>query len=252
MKSVEVLFSPAEFQALTERRLREATCVVFDILRATTSIVTALANGAQAVIPVQTIEEAVEAKRVNPAILLAGERDGYRITARVSGSIDFDFGNSPREFSTDRIGGKTIVMTTTNGTRALRSCVGAVEILPASFLNLHATVAYLRGSSAKELIIVCSGTHEETSFEDTLAAGALLDALWPLLGKAHIADSAQIARLVFQNCVGDLAGAMKLARNGRRLLQIPELREDVEFCLRRDVYSVIARLETNGCVTRLG
>jgi 2-phosphosulfolactate phosphatase len=251
MNSVEVLFSPAEFETLNERRLRHATCVVFDVLRATSSIVTALANGAQAVVPVATIEEAIEARRINPAVLLAGERDGFRISAKLSGSVDFNLGNSPREFTRDVVSGKTIIMTTTNGTRALKACAGAVEVLAASFLNLNATVACLRKAEVKDLLIVCSGTHEEASFEDTLGAGALVDALWPMLATAHVADSAQIARLVFQTSANDVLSAINLARNGRRLLGIPELRPDVAYCLQRDTVSVIARLEANGCMVRL-
>jgi 2-phosphosulfolactate phosphatase len=251
MKSVDVLFTPADFQALDAGRVRDATCVVFDILRATSSIITALANGARAVIPVQTIEEAVEAKRINPAVLLAGEREGYRITAKLTGSIDFDFGNSPREFTGAEVKDKTLVMTTTNGTRALKAGAGAQEVIAASLLNLHATVAYLRSDSVQNLRIICSGTQEEASLEDTLAAGALLDALWPLFGKSQVTDAAQIARLIYQRFERDFDYAMTFARNGRRLLAIPELREDVSFCMRRDIFPIIARLESNGCVVRL-
>jgi 2-phosphosulfolactate phosphatase len=251
MTRIEVLFSPAEFEALTERRLREATCVVFDILRATSSMITALANGARAVIPVQTIEEAIEAKQINSTVLLAGEREGFRITSKLSGSVDFDLGNSPREFTPAAVNARTIVMTTTNGTRALQACRGALEIIASSFLNLQSTVAYLRASAVKDLLIVCSGTNEETSLEDSLAAGALVDAVWPLLAKAHVADSAQIARLVYEKYSAGMAEAMELARNGKRLLGIPELRDDVAYCLRRDVFSNIARMESNGCVVPL-
>jgi 2-phosphosulfolactate phosphatase len=251
MKSVDVLFTPADFQALNERRLRDMTCVVFDILRATSSIITALAHGARAVIPVQTIEEAVEAKRINPAVLLAGERGGYRITAKLTGSIDFDFGNSPREFSSAVVKDKTLVMSTTNGTRALKACAGAQEVIAASLLNLHATVAYLRSDSAQNLCIICSGTEEEASLEDTLAAGALIEALWPVLSKSHVTDAAQMARLIYQCFERDFEYGMTFARNGRRLLSIPDLRDDVPFCMQRDIFSIIARLEPNGCVVRL-
>ncbi len=251
MRSIEVLFSPAEYHALTAQRLHEATCVVFDILRATSSIVTALANGARAVIPVQSIEEALAARRADPSLLLAGERDGYKISARLTGSIDFDFGNSPREFTPDAIKDRTLVMSTTNGTRALKACRGAQKIVAASFLNLNATAAYLRSEMAQDLIVVCSGTHEEASLEDTLAAGALVDALWPLLTQSHITDAAQMARLLYQRFAPDLQNAMTYARNGRRLLGIPELRDDVPYCMQRDTLPLIARLEADGRIVRL-
>lgn len=249
MRSIDVLFTPADFEALTWERLENATCVVFDILRATSSIITALANGARAVVPVQTIDEAIEMKRNDPGVLLAGEREGYRITAKLTGSIDFDFGNSPREFTRAAVEGKTLVMTTTNGTRALRACAGAREIVAGSFLNLSATLAYLRADSVQDVIIVCSGTHEEASLEDTLAAGALLDGFGVSVEKAHVSDSAQIARLIYQRFERDLEYAMSYARNGRRLLGIPELRGDVPFCMQRDIFSMAAHLQDGRIVT---
>lgn len=251
MRSIEVLFSPAEFEALNAERLKDATCVVFDILRATTSITTALANGAEAVIPVGTIEEAVAQWEADSTVLLAGEREGYRITAELTGNIDFKLGNSPREFTRPAVEGRRIVMTTTNGTRALKACRGAVEVLAASFLNLGATVAHLQAGKVKDLLVVCSGTHEEAAVEDTLAAGALVRAVWPMVSRGHIADSAQIARLFYQPFAQDLLNGVSYARNGRRLLGIPELRDDVPFCLQSDIYPVVARLETSGQVVAL-
>ena len=121
-RSAEVLFTPAEFATLPGRDLSETVCVVFDVLRATSSMVTALANGAKAILPVTEIDDALEVWRENLDVLLAGERDGVRIEA---GNTRFDLGNSPREFTRDKVAGKKIAMTTTNGTRALRACAHA-------------------------------------------------------------------------------------------------------------------------------
>jgi 2-phosphosulfolactate phosphatase len=245
---LEVLFSPAEFAALAGRDLSGTTCVVFDILRATTSIVTALDRGAAAVIPVETIEEALELKRRDPNLLLAGERHGLRITAEQTGSIDFDFGNSPREFTAEKVAGRTIAMTTTNGTRALKACAGARTILAASFLNLGDVARRLSG--VNRLLLVCSGTYEEASYEDTLAAGALADALWAQFPVEDISDSAQLARTVFLAAQNDLLGAMTHARNGRRLLSMATLAEDVPFCLVRDSTELVVGL-VDGRVVKL-
>jgi 2-phosphosulfolactate phosphatase len=249
MKRIEVLFSPAEFEALTQQRLKHATCLVFDILRATSSIVTALANGAEAVIPVQTIPEAVEAKRRMSPVLLAGERDGLRITSRLTGDIDFDLGNSPREFTREAVDGKTIIITTTNGTRALRACSGAERIVVGSFLNPGATLAYLRAVPVNDLIIVCSGTYEEAALEDTLAAGAIVEGLQDRAD--DLADSAFIAESVYRRCGGDLELAMSHARNGKRLLSIKELMPDVAYCVQRNIFSVLPCMQPNGRVTCL-
>src|SRR5581483_4631948 len=129
MKTLEVLFTPADFTALSRRNLDQTVCVVFDVFRATSSMITALANGAVAVVPVGEIEDALALRRQDPAVLLAGEREGVRIRAHLTGGVDFDLGNSPREFTREVVAGRTIVMTTTNGTRALRSCAHAREVL---------------------------------------------------------------------------------------------------------------------------
>src|SRR5436853_6001345 len=106
--NIDVVLNPAEFPALAARDLSATTCVVFDVLRATSSMLTALNNGADAIIPVSEISEALASKEKRPEVLLAGERHGLRIRKELTGSIDFDFGNSPRDFSPQKVRGKTI------------------------------------------------------------------------------------------------------------------------------------------------
>lgn len=245
---LEVLFTPADFAALARRDLRGAVCVVFDVLRATSSMLTALDHGARGIIPVGEIAEALEQKRLQPDVLLAGEREGLRISRQLTGSLDFDLGNSPREFTRAAVAGRTLVMTTTNGTRALRACAGAGTVLIGSFLNLPALTRWLTDHRPAQLFLVCSGTLEEASYEDTLGAGALCDRLWPSYNAGRIADSAAMARQLFQFAETDLLGAMIHARNGRRLLAIPELRDDVPLCLEIGAHDLIARLDPDGTV----
>ena len=135
--SIEVTFTPAEFNALRERDLNETACVVFDVLRATTSMTVALANGAEAVIPVETIGDAVTIKNARPEVLLAGEQGRIRILAAQSGGIDFDLGNSPREYTEEAVSGRTIVSTTTNGT-----CFAGVRRCEAHLDRQHVESAY--------------------------------------------------------------------------------------------------------------
>src|SRR5947208_3022666 len=127
--TLEVLFAPAEFAALTRRDLSQTVCVVFDILRATSTMMTALDQGAARIIPVAEIDEALALRQRDPSVLLAGERNGLRIRSEQTGGTDFDLGNSPREFTAVIVKGKTIVISTTNGTRALRACAAAQRIL---------------------------------------------------------------------------------------------------------------------------
>ena len=252
MKHLEVLFTPADFEALAQRDLRDTVCVVFDVLRATSSMVAALGNGAAALLPVETIPEALAARQRQPDVLLAGERDGVRIRAELSGGVEFDLGNSPREFTRERVAGRTIAMTTTNGTRALRCCAAARIILASSFLNLGATAGFIEREQPARLLVVCSGTFEEAALEDVLGAGALCELLWNNYRTGAVTDSAQMAHSLFMLERGNLAQAFARSRNGRRLLSRSELRDDVAFCLRRDSVPLVATLDGLGYVRRTG
>jgi 2-phosphosulfolactate phosphatase len=250
-RRVEVLFTPTEFRALHQRALSNTACVVFDVLRATSTMAAALAAGAAGIIPVCEIAEAIALRHEQPGVLLAGERDGLRISAALTGGIEFDFGNSPREFTSQRIAGKTIVATTTNGTRALRACAGAANVLISSLLNLDATADFLARENLERVCIVCAGTGEEAALEDTLAAGALCERLKSAHGGCDFEDSALIARGSFLEARDNLANAISQARNARRLLSEPELRDDVEFCLRLNALPIAAANDANGVVRRV-
>ncbi len=248
--TLEVLFAPAEFAVLPQRDLGQTVCVVFDILRATSAMMTALANGAAEILPVAEIAEALAVRRQRPDVLLGGERNGLRIRADQTGGADFDLGNSPLEFTPARVRGKTIIMTTTNGTRALRACRGARAAVIASFFNLQAVAAWIEKETPEHLLLVCSGTLDQVSYEDVLAAGALCELIWPRYRSGKVADSAQIARQIHGLEQQDLLGAMQDTRNGRRLLAIPELRDDVAFCAQRETLNFVAGLQSDGMVRR--
>jgi 2-phosphosulfolactate phosphatase len=268
---IEVILTPAELPALKQRDLRATVCVVFDVLRATSSFVTALHHGAKAIVPVSEIAEALAWRQKQPDVLLGGERDGVKIRAAQTGGIDFNLGNSPREYTPEMVRGKTIVSTTTNGTRALRACAGAQTVLAASFLNLTATVDFIKKLRPTQVVPVCAGTHENTALEDVLAAGALCEMLiwWgettgePKRGRkdsgsrgrtphqkatSDLSDSAEIARATYAQAKANLAAAVGRSENARRLLGIPELRDDVPFCLQRDIFPLVARLEADGAI----
>ena len=257
--NIEVILTPAELPALKQRDLRDAACVVFDVLRATSTFVTALHRGARAIVPVSEMAEALAIRQKQPEVLLGGERDGVRIRAALSGGVDFDLGNSPREFTPERIRGKIIVSTTTNGTRALRAGAGAETVLAASFLNLAATTQFLQQLSPEQVVLVCAGTRENTALEDVLAAGALCEMLEAGSSRrddrtaqravpTRFSDSAEIARFTYAQAKSDLTAAVHTSENARRLLAIPELRDDVSFCLQPDIFPLVARLETDGAI----
>lgn len=247
---VEVTFTPAEFEALRQRDLSGCVCVVFDVLRATSTIVTALARGAEAVQPVASIADALKLRETDPTLLLAGERNGLRITAAVSGGPDFDLGNSPREYTADRVRGRRIVTTTTNGTRAFAACHRARHVFATSFLNLRRTAEQLARTRCEQVILVCSGTDEQAAFEDCLGAGALCHALLRADSKVQLSDSARVVADTFAANADDLESAMQKSSNARRLLSIPELAEDVSFCLTQNLYPIVVAVDPQGKLYR--
>jgi 2-phosphosulfolactate phosphatase len=244
--NIEVILTPAELPSLAQRDLSAAACVVFDVLRATTTLVTALHNGAKEAVPVSEIAEALAIRKMRPEVLLGGERHGLKIRA---GGTDFDFGNSPREYAPDKVRGKTVVSTTTNGTRALRACAGAKTVLASSFLNLEATAEFVRARKFDTLLIVCAGTHEHAALEDILAAGALCEIVSG--GKNALSDSAKAAFYAFAQAKPVFGRVVRRSLNARRLLSIPDLHDDVAFCLRRDIFDKAAALDRDGALRLL-
>lgn len=244
---IEVILTPAEFPVLAARNLSTTTCVVFDVLRATSSMLTALNNGAGEIIPVVEIAEALTVKQQRPEVLLAGERHGLRITHELTGSVDFDFGNSPRDFTTEKVRGKSIAWTTTNGTRALRACAKTEMILLGALVNLRSVTDVLDQLRPKNLVLVCAGTFEDAAFEDQFAAGALIDCLQHLLVKDSLSDSAQLVWHAFQHISEDSA-LIAASLNARRLLAKPDLAPDVPICLQRDSVQLNACMMNDGSV----
>ncbi len=164
---IDAILSPPEIDLLPRRDLRGTVCVVFDILRATSTIVTALASGAREIFPVSTIEEAHALHLQWPDAALGGERHGDRIE-------NFDFGNSPAEYAANPPA--RIITTTTNGTVALRACEGAGEVFAGALLNMDALALRLTRRQPDELLLVCAGTFRDVALEDVFAAGRLCGA----------------------------------------------------------------------------
>jgi 2-phosphosulfolactate phosphatase len=160
---IDVVLHPAEIATvLPARDLSATTCVVFDVLRATSSMITALAHGAREIYPVRTIEEALTLKAQMPDALLGGERNGDIIPG-------FQVGNSPLEYC-DGMRGKRIITTTTNGTIALRACEGAARVLVGAVLNIGAVAAVLQENWPPHVLIICAGTFADFALEDCCAA----------------------------------------------------------------------------------
>jgi len=227
---------PSLFTALSPTLLHlynvsQATVVIIDVLRATSTIATALYNGARHIVPVDSVAKCIElGRQIN--CITAGERDG-RIAEGLS------YGNSPFEYHREFIQGKILVLTTTNGTRLLHMALdkGAREIVTGSFGNLDAVVQYLT-SQKNPVILACAAWKDRINIEDTLFAGAVIEKV-----REHFTiacDSSHIAATLYQRAAGDLFGFMKEnnASHYNRLMSFG-LEKDIRYCLEPNLANVL-------------
>lgn len=231
---IEVAFTPT---ALGPNDLPGRTVVVVDILRATTTIAVALANGAKAVLPAGTTEEALRIAQnlERDAVVLAGERKSERIPG-------FALGNSPAEFGPEVVAGKTIVMSTTNGTAALVAAQAGREVIACAAVNFSAVAERCRAALAEhgDLVILCAGVERRFALEDAFTAGRLAKVLLPEGGArtVDINDSA-IAALELARHYGERWGrALKASSHGRELAALG-FRADLDVCAAQDTHPVI-------------
>jgi 2-phosphosulfolactate phosphatase len=231
---IDVALCPSEIRRISGTDLSGVTAVVFDVLRATSSMTTALASGCRGIVPVESLEEARKLKKSDPTLLLAGERGGLPPEG-------FDIGNSPEEF--EHTDGKNIVMTTTNGTAAIQQVRGAAQVLIGALLNMDALADYLFRARPKRLLLVCAGTWEEFSLEDAIGAGALL----ARLPDDELSDSAILARSLYERVGDDLEEWLRQTKNGRQLQKIGK-GVDVHQCARLSIFDVVGRLNGNTIV----
>jgi 2-phosphosulfolactate phosphatase len=219
-RNLETCFSPVLYEA----GLHEGSIVVIiDILRASSAICTAFANGVESIIPVETVDEAREWK--NRGYLVAAERDGY--------VLEFaDFGNSPFNFTRERVEGKTIVYSTTNGTGIIKMSSTAGRIVIGSFLNITALTEWII-SQDKEVVLFCAGWKNRFNLEDTICAGAIAARLMSTSLYSTISDSTNAALDLWLIAKDDLQGYIeKVAQRGR--LRDKGLDDCIGFCLTAD------------------
>jgi 2-phosphosulfolactate phosphatase len=205
------------------------TVVVIDVLRATSTIVTALDNGAAGVVPVREAEEAIVVMRRlgRERSLLCGERESRLIAG-------FDLDNSPASYTRERVADKTLVLTTTNGTRALlEASRGNATVYCAALLNREAIVEQLAAAEGDALLL-CAGSEGTLSFEDTLCAGAIVDALVRRNKNLKVSDAARAAATVFSANAKRLTTAIASGTHAMALVN-KGFAADVAACARLDV-----------------
>jgi len=226
----------------TPEALSGATVVVIDVLRATTTIATALAAGATDVIPCLEVDEArrIAASLPGGTALLGGERGGKRIDG-------FHLGNSPAEYIPVRLAGKTLVITTTNGTKALRTCVQASAVWVGALVNLTSVVRRIAGDP--RIDILCAGTDGQISHEDVLTAGLFVHRLVKAGRKLHkerkLGDGATIAHgfaLARGRTESQRRASFASSRGGANLVELGFL-SDIHDAVRIDIAPVAPRLD---------
>lgn len=232
---LEVCPSPA---LLSLCNIRESVVVIIDVLRATSTIATALYNGASAVIPVASVEDCIRVGKAQNA-LTAGERDGTIADG-------LQYGNSPFEYPPEFVKGKTLVLTTTNGTRLLHQALDARTIITGSFPNLSVVCEYLL-HQPHAVILACAGWRDRINIEDMLFAGAVVNRI-----KSSFelnCDSAFMAENLYLQYQENLMEVVKKTSHYQRLGKLG-LEKDIAYCFRHDVAPALPMLAENRLIDK--
>jgi len=231
---IDVFFTPA---GLSPGDLAGRNVVVVDLLRASTTIAVALANGARAVLPAGSTEEALRIAQnlERDHVVMAGERKSVRIEG-------FALGNSPLEFTPEAVGGKTVVLSTTNGTQALIAAQGAREVVVGAAVNFSVVVQRARAAleAAGDLAIVCAGSERRFAIEDAFAAGRLAKVLLPEGGlrRVTVNDGALAALEIARHFGEKWLRALRTSAHGRELVTLG-FALDLRMCGTQDSHPVL-------------
>lgn len=243
---IEVLFG---VQPLTSQDVAGRVVAVIDVLRASTAIATALAHGARAVIPFESSEEAITRSKQleRGAFRLAGERRMLKIEG-------FDLGNSPIEYTAEAVEGQTVLLTTTNGTKALLAVQGggARDVVVASYVNLTAVTSMLRTAlrGGADITIVCAGQDRQFALEDAACAGRYVHTISRRLADVDLNDAALAASLIDRKYGDNLTRLFSTAAHGRALAAAG-FEGDLAACAAVDSYPVIPIYQDRQ-ITKLG
>jgi 2-phosphosulfolactate phosphatase len=224
-KTLDVCLTPA---LIPLYNVEDYIVVVIDIFRATSSICYGIENGAEAIIPVSEVEECAAYREKGFDHLLAAERNGEVVAG-------FDFGNSPFSYTKEKVSGKTVVLTTTNGTHALHLSRKAKKIVIGSFLNLTSLCNWLKTQN-ESILLVCAGWKNNFNLEDTLFAGAVVEQLKE--SDYTLDDPAMAANDLFQIGKNDISQYLSKTSHGERLKKLG-IEKDITFCLQVDITTAI-------------
>lgn len=230
MKTIQIIPTA---DAIKPGELQGKTAVVIDVLRATSVIVTALHNGARQIRPVAEVDEARRLRTTG--VLLGGERQAEKPEG-------FDFGNSPLEYTGERVKGREIILTTTNGTLAMSRCNQAGRVIIGSFLNFRAACEYLMGLE-QPVVLICAGTNGEFSLDDFLCAGLMAGTIMDS-GYRTSDDLATLAVSTWKSAQYDIHHALAGCRH-YNILKAKGFESDLEYCLTLDRFDLVPEYNTS-------
>jgi len=219
--------------SVADKAFKDKIVIVIDVLRATTTIITPLANGCKEVIPAVEIEEVITMSKnyEKDSFLLCGERNIQPIDG-------FHLSNSPLEYTAERVSGKTVLLTTTNGTRAIRRAVDAKEVLVCSLINVDAIADHLASQDC-DAVFICAGTDGKFSMDDVVTAGAVISKLNDSVENLELDDLAVVAMSMYQSSADDLHGLLKHSVHYKRMMEYG-LADDINYCLTLNAASIVA------------
>lgn len=230
---IKTLFT---YQSADELFFTKKVVIVIDVLRATSTIVTALNNGAKEIIPVNSVEFAMKVSGTGHT-LLAGERNAQKIDG-------FVLGNSPLEYEKAIVEGKSIILFTTNGSKSIVKAKFASNLYTSSFLNNAAVAKEI--SKENEVIILCSGSNGQLSFEDSVCVGDLIEELKLLDIYVELDDSSKVCNLLFQKNKKRISKMLKETDHGLRLLELG-FKKDIEYAAKKNIIDAVPYFE-NGLI----
>lgn len=235
-KRVEVCFSPRQYELYKEHF---DICVVIDVLRATSAIATGIEHGLKEIIPVASVEEAK-----------AYKAQGYTVAAERNGEIveGFDFGNSPYSFMSEELKGSSVVLTTTNGTKAIQRAADMPTVIIGALNNLDVVCRWLL-EQHKDVLLLGSGWKDKFNLEDTICAGAIADQLIESRLFRAEEDSTIAAKFIYRSARENMFSFLRASSHRRRLRRL-NLNEDVKYCLTPNTVNSIPILR-NGALVKL-
>lgn len=234
---IDVILTAADIQP---EKIKDKIVVIIDVLRATSVMITALANGAKAVYPYKDIESVLENSKKSKSFVLGGERKGLKIEG-------FDFGNSPLEYTREAVEGKDMFMTTSNGTRAIEnSANGSKKLFIAAFLNVESVAEKILKEN-DDTVIVCSGTDDNFSLDDALCAGEIIKRVKEKNKNVYLTDISLAMKKLAETSIS-IENTLEGSKHFEYLKTIG-FYDDMNHCFTMDMFDIVPEYK-NGVITK--